>query len=72
MSLKRSVGHLGDLYEKKLINVWNIHTKQIVFTGDATDVGRYLNISDWSVNSYLKRKSVRKKQFALRLAKNNI
>jgi len=72
MSLAKRIGHLGDHFEKRLINVWDIATKTIVFTGDVNDVSIFLNIAQRSVRSYIKSKARRKGKYAIRYAKNSL
>ena len=72
MSLPKRIGHIGDHYEKRMINVFDIATKIIVFTGDQNDVSIFVGCTMRTVRSYIKSKCRCKKKYAIRYAKNNI
>jgi len=60
----------GDLFDKVLINVYDLKTKQIVFTGGQCQVASFLNISQSHIFNYIKTKSKFRKKYALRMAKS--
>lgn len=55
-------------FAKTIINVYDIHTKEIVFTGGVVEVAKFLGMRWENVGPYLRKKTIRKKQYALRHA----
>ena len=62
---------IDSLFEAVQVNVFDLATKEIVFTGGVCQVATFLNISQPSVQSYLKSKARFRKKYALRMAKVN-
>ena len=70
MALKR--GNTGrDPFERVEINVYDISTKQIIFTGGQCDAATFLNITLENVRSALKQKSKVKNKYAIRFKRQN-
>jgi len=66
MGLPRRI-QVGSIGEKVEVNVYNIHTKQIVFTGGQQEAADFLGIQIGHLRSGLITKHRIKKQFAVRL-----
>lgn len=58
----------GDNFEKVIVNIYDIHSKEIVFTGGIDDVKSFLK-SNINVLQYIKLKTRFNKKYALRFAK---
>lgn len=61
----------GSAFDKVMINVFDINTKQIVCTGSYSEVAKFLNTTSKNISTYLKNNSKFKKRYALRFAKTD-
>lgn len=59
----------GGLYDTVTVNVWDIETKTIVFTGNTLEVSAFLGINTGQVSYAYQRKSRVKDKYAIRIAK---
>lgn len=72
MGLSRRNLGMENIFEKKNIDVWEIATKKIIFTGDSNDVCMFLNMDTRNVATAVKRKSkIKKGKYTLRVSKIN-
>lgn len=69
--LSRRASATDDIYETVLINVFDLKTKEIVFTGAGREVANFIGTSQGNMRKYLRQKTRYKKKYALRLAKTN-
>lgn len=60
--------HTG-LYDQVICNVWDITTKEIIFTGDVGECAAHLNATIGSIYTSLRRKGRIKKKYTIRTAK---
>ena len=58
--------NLGEPFEKVEVNVYDIQTKQIVFSGSQIDAAHFIGTSRQNVKQAVCRKSVIKKKYAVR------
>jgi hypothetical protein len=61
---------LGHENSELLVNVFDVLTKKIVFTGNASDAANHLRISRSHLNNSVKRKSRIKRKYAVRIKKD--
>ena len=66
MGLQRKC-FLGDISFSVDVNVYDVRTKEIVFSGSQMAAGRFLNVHQAYINVAVKRKSRVKKIYAIRL-----
>lgn len=58
---------LANGMDDPLVNVWDIEAKKIVFTGTRCQIATFLTMRFATVYSALKKKTLLKKKYALRL-----
>jgi hypothetical protein len=58
-------------YDHITVNVWDLATKTIVFTGCQKDAAHFMGIDPHHMGGYLGRKTRVKKKYAVRIAKQN-
>lgn len=58
--------HTGH-FETVDVNIYDIHTKEIVFTGGQSNAATFLNIQQGHLASALRQKSVVQKKYAIRI-----
>lgn len=66
MGLQRKC-HLGDIYEQVEVNVYDIFTKEIVFTGSQVAAGFFIGVGSRHILSAARSKSRIKKKYAVRI-----
>lgn len=69
MSLPRRAS--TGMYDKVYINVFDIHTKEIVFSGDNMDVANFLSVNVYALTKYLSKKYRFRNKYALRIKSEN-
>lgn len=57
------------VYDHITVNVYDLATKQIVFTGGQKQAAHFMGIDPHQMSSYLNRKVKIKKKYAIRIAK---
>jgi len=58
----------GEHFDIVTVNVYDIKTKQIIFTGSQTDAAKFIGTSNSNIYFSLRYKSRIKKRFTVRLA----
>jgi len=61
---------LGTPFETVNINVYDIKDKRIVFTGSQSDAANFIGTTASNISASLRLKTKIKKQYAVRIAKN--
>ena len=61
--------HLGDPFEHTIVNVFNVNTHEIIFTGNMTQTAKYLNTSVSHIAKTIKRKHRINKIYTVRRTK---
>lgn len=61
----------ANVFEPIPVNVYDIETKQIVFTGSQRKAAEFLCIPHRHISAYLKHKSRVRNKYAIRIAKIN-
>jgi hypothetical protein len=56
-------------YEKVMVNVYDLATKEIVFTGGQKEAAQFMGINPRHMSAYLSSKSKVKRKYAVRMAK---
>lgn len=57
------------LYDHVTVNVYDLATKEIVFTGGQKKAAQFMGINPRHIGVYISRKTKVKKKYAVRLAK---
>jgi hypothetical protein len=58
-------------FEKVMVNVYDLLTKKVVFTGGTMEAAKFMNIPHTQMPGYLKSKSRVRKKWAVRIANVN-
>lgn len=66
MGLSKRV-YVDGLYAETIVNVWDLTTKQIVFTGNTHEAANYVGVSSRTIYAYLAKKTRYKKKFTFRI-----
>jgi hypothetical protein len=67
---QKNMGHkvnLGEIFKLVEVNVFDVHKKEIVFSGGQTDAANFIGTSISNLSHSLRLKTVIKKQYAVRL-----
>lgn len=70
MGLSRRA-YVGSFYDKVEVNVFDISTKKIVFSGSQGNAANFLSVHQGVIATALKTRGRIKKQYAVRIKKDN-
>jgi hypothetical protein len=59
----------ADVYEPVIVNVYELGTKEIVFTGGQRQAAQFMGVNHRHMGVYLSQKTKIKKKYTVRLAK---